>query len=137
MKKLVEQWSLPKGDIYEIWQSTSCGASSFYSYVKREQESTLCCHGTNSMATIKQYYLDVKSAQQDIMEDRKNARIHTYWMNYKKRRLLNYTSRDQLCDAHTSLDTLHHSPLPSNQTIVKPLSSKESKTDRKKVSFAC
>ena len=132
-QKLVDEWSLPKGDVYEIWQSTGNGVLSFHSCVRREKETTLCCHGTNSMATIKQYYMDVKLAQQDVMNDKKNGKVHAYWIAYKRRRLDSDSHHStSLHHAHTS----SHTPLTSNQTIASK-QVKASNATGKRVSFLC
>lgn len=140
-KKLIHEWILPKGDVYEIWQSTGKGMLSFKAYVRRELETTLCCHGTNSMATIKQYYKDVKLAQQDVMNDRRNGKLHAYWVAYKKRRLSCSTPLNSQGHTHTSTSTSHHTTLDhTSQTIaarLEHISSKASKANGKRVSFLC
>ena len=135
-KKLVDEWELPKGDVYEIWQAADSGTLAFHSYVRREHETTLCCHGTNSMNTIKQYYMDVKLAQQDIMNDKSNAKLHAYWLAYKKRRLSNPVSLNSTCHTQTTssnTQTIHRSDTISSMHAP----SSKDKANGKRVSFLC
>tara|TARA_B100001559_G_C16300139_1_gene529225 strand:- start:371 stop:784 length:414 start_codon:yes stop_codon:yes gene_type:complete len=134
-QKLVEEWSLPKGDVYEVWQTTGTGALSFHSMVRREKETTLCCHGTNSMMTIRQYYMDVKLAQQDIMDDTKNAQQHAYWISYKKRRLSPSGSHNSTSSNHAQTSSHPSLNMPKQTIASQHVSSK--KVSGKKVSFLC
>lgn len=81
------EWVLPKGDMYEVWKKTE-GRFVYYSCVRREEETTMCCHGTNSMNTITEYYYYIHQCQKDIMNDITNSELHTYWKNYRERQLL-------------------------------------------------
>lgn len=134
MYKIIGEWSLPKGDVYEVRQSCSKDMLAFHSYIRREKETTLCCHGTNSMATIRQYYMHVKLAQQDVMDNRTNAKLHAYWVAYRSRRLAQCNSQTSSlsCNAHTSSHISRTSAQTTGSRHVK-----ESHATGKRVSFLC
>ena len=83
-KNLEMQWELPKGDLYLIRRNKNNGL--FYSMIQRENEMTICCHGTKSMNIIRQYFLEVKQSQIDTMNGMGvDEPTLKFWKEYRQR----------------------------------------------------
>lgn len=140
-KMILHTWMLPKGDLYEVWKSN--GHLMYYSRVQRETETTLCCHGTNSMTTIRQYYMDIKASQEDAMNDTTNAKLHAYWIAYKSRRLSSQSPQSsnshaygsQTCSSSWTSQESNVMPQSSLKLSKKRNATEQSGAKEKKVSF--
>ena len=77
---LLHSWTLPTGDVYEVYKNGSI----LTSWIQRQHETTICCQGTNSMRTIRQYFNDVELCQTETMNGKHG--YHDYWIAYKKHR---------------------------------------------------
>lgn len=134
---IIKEMPLPKGDTYLVMKGTTY---KFYSVVRREEETTICCHGTNSWKTIYQYYHDVHLCQKEIMEGKGiTAEQHVYWKAYFTR--MNATSThahySHPTDTNFALKTMscNSSKTSSTQSRAQVESQSREPVKRKRVSF--
>lgn len=138
--RLIHEWELPTGDIYEVWQISK---SLFKSRVRRELSTTLCCHGTDSMNCILSYYHDVKRCQREFMSGQgKYAYVYAYWQNYKAR--MHQLHVNMRSEVKTSSISNHNSTpfsyagMPSRRSISSCISTHrdQSRSKQKRVRFS-
>ena len=88
---ILHEWDLPLGDTYIVRSHTK---HRYISEIRRESYTTLCCHGTDRMAVIRQYFEDVQFAQTDLINGiGTSADIHLYWTQYKARMIRTQSER--------------------------------------------